>query len=309
MSDDQTIDTQALNELMRRPLDDPSLLDASAWRETVLAVTRPLLERVRQEFARKRPGQAEFSFSDRSDIKSRRQNYDSMFAIEDSGSPKVAVSIGLDDRTDEHTHHLFAGLYLWGRKDHIEEVHSNLKRQGVLRPDDEIYQKSGKAFSGTSLCAGLFLSPEEVSQAEPDELVDQIVDTLVEWGDRLAESNERQPSNSEEVAQPREEVAPSTPIIDRLESFMLARGFFFPRDLLASYYLALQSKPFVVLSGISGTGKTKLAQLFSEFMNPEPMSRAFVPVRPDWTDPRGLIGFHHLLTGMYHSTGFLELLL
>jgi len=41
------------------------------------------------------------------------------------------------------------------------------------------------------------------------------------------------------------------------------RGFFFDRSLLTTYCLSLHTKPFVILSGISGTGKTKIAQLFS----------------------------------------------
>lgn len=41
------------------------------------------------------------------------------------------------------------------------------------------------------------------------------------------------------------------------------RGFNFDRGLLTSYCLSLRTKPFVILSGISGTGKTKIAQFFS----------------------------------------------
>ena len=41
------------------------------------------------------------------------------------------------------------------------------------------------------------------------------------------------------------------------------RGFNFDRGVLTSYCLSLRTKPFVILSGISGTGKTKIAQFFS----------------------------------------------
>lgn len=39
-------------------------------------------------------------------------------------------------------------------------------------------------------------------------------------------------------------------------------GLSFDRDLLTTYCLSLYTKPFVILSGISGTGKTKIAQFF-----------------------------------------------
>lgn len=39
-------------------------------------------------------------------------------------------------------------------------------------------------------------------------------------------------------------------------------GFFFGQDVITRYALSLSAKPFVILSGVSGTGKTKIAQLF-----------------------------------------------
>ena len=39
-------------------------------------------------------------------------------------------------------------------------------------------------------------------------------------------------------------------------------GFHFPTSILTTYAISLHTKPFVLLSGISGTGKTKIAQLF-----------------------------------------------
>lgn len=39
-------------------------------------------------------------------------------------------------------------------------------------------------------------------------------------------------------------------------------GFHFPTSILTTYALSLHTKPFVILSGISGTGKTKISQLF-----------------------------------------------
>jgi hypothetical protein len=42
-------------------------------------------------------------------------------------------------------------------------------------------------------------------------------------------------------------------------------GINFSEDLITNYCLSLYTKPFVILSGISGTGKTKIAQLFRPF--------------------------------------------
>ena len=100
-----------------------------------------------------------------------------------------------------------------------------------------------------------------------------------------------------------------------LYNYFEAAGYFFSKEILTRYFLSLKTKPFVILTGISGTGKTKIAQVFAEYMcqglNPEEMAKriAFVPVRPDWMDNKGLLGYFNLLDEKYHATPVLRLLL
>ena len=49
---------------------------------------------------------------------------------------------------------------------------------------------------------------------------------------------------------------------DELFKHYSDHGFSFSKEILSRYTLSLYTKPFVILSGISGTGKTKIAQLF-----------------------------------------------
>ncbi len=101
---------------------------------------------------------------------------------------------------------------------------------------------------------------------------------------------------------------------DIFDYFEMA-GFFFPKETLTRYFLSLKTKPFVILTGISGTGKTKIAQIFAEYIcqddTPEESSKriAFVSVRPDWMDNRGLLGYYNLLDERYHTTVVTEILL
>ncbi len=98
-------------------------------------------------------------------------------------------------------------------------------------------------------------------------------------------------------------------------AFFKRQGLQFPRSVITSYVLALQTKPFVILTGISGTGKTKIAQIFAAYLTQgldEPSRRdriAFVSVRPDWMDNRGLLGYYNPLTQEYHAPQVLRLLL
>ena len=57
---------------------------------------------------------------------------------------------------------------------------------------------------------------------------------------------------------------PDVPSFDALCEQIREAGLFFPRELVANYLLALQTKRFVILTGISGTGKTKLAMEVAE---------------------------------------------
>ncbi len=93
-------------------------------------------------------------------------------------------------------------------------------------------------------------------------------------------------------------------ILKELESAKLH----FPRELLANYLLALRTKRFAILTGISGTGKTQIAMAVSKALGGEERG-VVVPVRPDWVDNRGLLGYLNPLTGEYAVTPLLKLLL
>ncbi len=53
-------------------------------------------------------------------------------------------------------------------------------------------------------------------------------------------------------------------MIDKVYAFINSKGFYFDEKTLKNFYVSLKTKPFVILTGISGTGKTKLAQLFAQ---------------------------------------------
>ena len=97
--------------------------------------------------------------------------------------------------------------------------------------------------------------------------------------------------------------------------FFESKGFFFSREVLTRYFLSLKTKPFVILTGISGTGKTKIAQIFADYIcqnekkGEKEKRKAFIPVRPDWMDNKGLLGFYNILDETYHETPLLNLLL
>ena len=97
-------------------------------------------------------------------------------------------------------------------------------------------------------------------------------------------------------------------LLTALEEYALSQAFVFPPSLLRSYYVALKTKPFAILSGVSGTGKTKLAELFAEALTGHhPAQFRLIPVRPDWADSTPLLGYQNILANRYVTTPFLDL--
>ena len=108
-------------------------------------------------------------------------------------------------------------------------------------------------------------------------------------------------------------------LLSAAESAVANTGFVHSPDLVRRFISSMLSKPFVILTGNSGTGKTKLAQLLAHWItgsvDASPGGYAVVPVGADWTDNRNVIGFvNHLRKDrsgnpIYESTPVLDLLL
>jgi ElaB/YqjD/DUF883 family membrane-anchored ribosome-binding protein/energy-coupling factor transporter ATP-binding protein EcfA2 len=93
-----------------------------------------------------------------------------------------------------------------------------------------------------------------------------------------------------------------------LRSIAAGAGLWFESWVLEDLYLALRTKPFLILTGLSGTGKTKVALALQDLLT-DADTRAFVSVRPDWVDGKSLLGYHNLLTDTFVMTDTTRLLL
>lgn len=91
----------------------------------------------------------------------------------------------------------------------------------------------------------------------------------------------------------------------------------FDKELIRDLHLnltALDDKHFVILSGISGTGKTQLAKLYANavyglsYEDDNPYL-SIVPVRPDWTDSTSLFGYYSSFENRYIIPEFLKVLM
>ena len=79
--------------------------------------------------------------------------------------------------------------------------------------------------------------------------------------------------------------------IHEVISYIAGRGFIYEPWQIAQYITAVRTKPFVILAGITGTGKSKLPALIAEATGGE---SKLVPVRPDWSDSADVLGYTDL---------------
>jgi len=109
----------------------------------------------------------------------------------------------------------------------------------------------------------------------------------------------------------------SIPIAD-IEAAVKNLGGHYPHGEVSRFHAALnflEHKHFVILSGLSGTGKTQLALKYARAVhgltsNTDNDPLIFeCPVRPEWTDPTGLTGYYDVLTNRYVVPTFLEAVL
>lgn len=101
-----------------------------------------------------------------------------------------------------------------------------------------------------------------------------------------------------------EEINGTKEILAQIKSYIGSRGFSYDDGLIENFYLSLRSKPFVILAGTSGTGKTRLVRLFAEAIG---AAYEQVPVRPDWSDSTDLFG-HVDLNGNFVPGKILDFL-
>lgn len=144
----------------------------------------------------------------------------------------------------------------------------------------------------------VFLSQNETERTSLTRKSERLDSILKKWGFRTSEIDTQQEAPIFCDSEP--------DLINHVRGYIAAKGYQFDPNTIANFYTCLKSGALVVLSGLSGTGKSSLARLFAEAV-----SAKFVPiaVKANWTDTADLCGFYNPDKKLYHSTPFLDALI
>jgi hypothetical protein len=160
---------------------------------------------------------------------------------------------------------------------------------------------SGKAPS-LPLVAALYggspaLNPTRSRKGVHDLLTDHHLDPT--WAGHLLVDSSTEPANAELLRMTESQ------LLVQLHDFFTQRGLILRRDEAINVYLSLKPRAFVVLSGISGTGKSWVCRLLAEALlggtgNLDDDFR-HIAIGSNWRDKTYLLGFWNHLSGKFEE--------
>ncbi len=141
------------------------------------------------------------------------------------------------------------------------------------------------------------------------ELPEDAVESIVEPMSLSGLSKELAGLLAEWKVVPSPDDVPLSEIADAFHQQLGQAGMNVSPSLAQRFIASLLAKRFLILAGLSGSGKTKLAQACARWVTPNASCYAIVAVGADWTSNENIVGYPDRLGGGYVRTATLQLLL
>ncbi|WP_374566061.1 McrB family protein [Ideonella sp.] len=263
-----------------------------------------------------------FSLCIRSGLPSLKRRLDEM---KRSGASKSRAAKGAVDAESSEEFQLEAGGDEAAGTGLLSYTDNNKNVKGYIGRDGLLYTRN-KGFWDSL--------PTDLSQLPPGIKIDEVIfsvwppevasrkslfarDFVGYLGNLVGQANvyEEQAWHAETTVGASMRRMPPTVPIEEVEASVKALGGHYPGGEVLRLHAALnfsQRKHFVILSGLSGTGKTQLIHQYAravhgvKSMTERDPFLFTCPVRPDWTDPAGLTGYPDVLTRKFLVPTFLE---
>jgi len=187
-------------------------------------------------------------------------------------------------------------------KDEIKNIKDKfrefLPKDSKIHTDDNIYLGDSKRAKEYAFSTAAYIKYDYDQLPEEDVLIKDLKE-MVEIYENFVDMYENELDKEEfpileEILEDKEMYeATDDQLINHIYEYITASGFLYSKEEVTNLYLSLKTKPFVIISGISGTGKTRIARLFAESLGAteENGQYAMIPVRPDWNDGSDLLGY------------------
>ncbi|MBH0166750.1 DUF3578 domain-containing protein [Fictibacillus sp. 7GRE50] len=168
-----------------------------------------------------------------------------------------------------------------------EEIRENIVMDGVKKSNDYFLGEGAKA-RGYVESTAAYIKYSLDNMPSENQLVNDLEKMISYYESFIDYKKERREEEMIVIPHVNEKE-----ITDHIHSYIQSKGFYYKKEEVINLYLSLKTKPFVILSGISGTGKTKMVQWFAESVGATERNGQFtlIPVRPDWSDGSDLLGY------------------
>ncbi len=104
-------------------------------------------------------------------------------------------------------------------------------------------------------------------------------------------------------------------LIEMFDYHSIRSGLHYDIKDLVNFHTAVKTNSLVILSGLSGTGKSSLVDMYAKALGmdreDEERRLLYIPVRPSWNDDSDIIGFADTMNMAYHpsDSGFVDFLI
>ncbi|PEE40546.1 MrcB family domain-containing protein [Bacillus pseudomycoides] len=181
-------------------------------------------------------------------------------------------------------------------KDEMEKIKSEIRQHirmsKKIKKDDDIFLGTSSKAKGYANSIAAYIPYDVDKMPSEVELVEDLKEMLRYYEGYIAFREKG--TNPAVIHEEKKELdLNGKEIVDHVSSYMKSKGFYYDKQDIINFFLSLKTKPFVILSGISGTGKTKIVQWFAESLGATEENGQFtlIPVRPDWGDSSDLLGY------------------
>lgn len=171
----------------------------------------------------------------------------------------------------------------------IENIDGFTKGQLPSKSLAKMYPASSTSNGTAYEKTNLFYRKYTINNMNIDDL-EKHLEKLIEAYTRCAELDNSQRTNTQEM----KDSVPSKSEKFKIQEFqraLLDSNLSYSEELIVRFVASLMAKRFVLLSGLAGSGKTKIAQSFAKWISEDESQYAIVPVGADWINREPLLGY------------------